>query len=158
MSSPLFESLRDDARVFRLAETGSQFLPEDARLPTYGIFQPSTADIAEGKELGREPGISVWDEAFSTVLQAAAIWYDNEDYPEGVKAFALVVDTIRSLGAEFERTVDVVASPISDDTRPGADGHCAIEGLQRPNGYPKKQHKALLLGLADACVEIPNSD
>ena len=157
MSSEPFDPLPDDARVFRLAETGSHFLPEGARLPTREIFQPTTDDIEEGRQRDREPGVSVWDEARTTVPQAATIRYDREDYPEGIKAFALVVGTIRTLGVENDRRIDVVADPRIGDDWPGADGHCAIEGLQRPRGYPKRQHKALLVGLVEACNELPFS-
>lgn len=154
MNRESFEPLADDATVFRLVEYGTKFLPPGARLPTLDLFEPTTRDKAQAKERGREPGVSVWDRSLTSVPQATTIRYARGTAPDDVRAFGLVVGEIRTVSHEYEREVDVVTDPLEEDRGPGAEGHSAIEGLKRPDGYQRKRHKAFLLDLADACSEM----
>ena len=154
MNRESFEPLADDATVFRLVEYGTKFLPEGAQLPTSDLFVLTSRDKQQAEERGREPGVSVWDRSLTSVPQATALRYTPHAPPDDVRAFGLAVQAVRSFGRQYELAIDVVADPLEEDLGPGAEGHSAIEGLKRPDGYPRKRHKALLLDMAEACVEV----
>ena len=154
MSRNLFEPLPDVAFVFRLAETGKSFLPKGARLPNANFFRPSTDDEEEAKRIGRPPGLSVWDRGLTNVEDAKRIRFAPEDSQGGVRAFGLLVQTIKSIGLERRRELGVVAVPQPTEVGPGADGHAHIEGLARAPRESRPLIKGLWTALSDACTEV----
>jgi hypothetical protein len=50
-------------------------------------------------------------------------------------------------------TTEVVYDRLPSElaSRPGADGHAGIEGLERPAGQPKLLYRELRQAIADAC-------
>ncbi len=154
MSRSQFDPLPDDAFVFRLAETGKSFLPKGARLPNAGFFRPSSEDEKEAERTGRPPGVSSWDRELTSVEDAKRIRFLPKDPPEGVRAFGLLVQTIRDVGLERDNELDVVAVPRPVEQGPGAVGHAHIEGLARKPGQARPQIKGIRASLADACTEL----
>lgn len=149
-----FEPLPESAFVFRLAETNSMFIPEGARLPNAELFTPSSKDKEEAKKRGRPPGVSVWDRDLTTVEQARTIRYWPNEPPDGIRAFSLNVGFVRGVGKQFDRQIDVVADPESQEKGPGASGHSLIEGLKRPPDQSRKLFKDIWATLAGACKDI----
>ena len=154
MSRNLFEPLSDGVFVFRLAETGKSFLPKGARLPNADFFRPSTDDEEEAERIGRPPGLSVWDRGLTNLEDAKRIRFAPEDSRDRVRAFGLLVQTIKSIGMERRRELGVVAVPLPTEEGPGADGHAHIEGFARAPGESRPLIKGLRAALADACTEV----
>jgi hypothetical protein len=148
-----FMPLPAAAFVFRLAEIGKRFLPEDAVLPLSDFFIPSSEDRRQAGDRGRSAGVSVWDLALTTVVQAESIRF-NPDTPSGaVRAFGLHVGTARDIGRACGKEIDVVADPLPGERGPGAEGHSLIEGLERKGG-PRPEYRRMLDRLVSACEEV----
>lgn len=156
MTRQQFEPLSDTDRVFRLVDQGSSFFPLGARLPLHSWLEPSSADKAEGETRGRRPGLSVWDSQLTRVDQASAVRRREARAPDAAScAFELGVGDVRSCGAsQPARDVDVVTDPLDpSECGPGAEGHALVEGLARPAGMPRAEHKMFLDRLIACCVE-----
>ncbi len=143
-----FEPLPIDTVVFRLAKEDSKFLPPGALSPNADIWAPSSGDEAEGKERGRPPGVSVWDVRRTSPAQAITIRFGEK--PPPTRAFAAKVQAILAAGEQHGRTLHAFADPLPVERGPGADGHALIEGIARPIGVSRVEHKQLL----DALVQI----
>ena len=146
-----FTPLNDEALVFRLATPA--FVPEGARLPLATWLRPTDADVAEGAARGRPAGLSSWDAERTTVAQAKAFLSSAVN----AIAYSMRCGAVRRVGVQFKRNLDVVADPRDDDQRPGWEGHCLIEGLERPKGSTKKDQLDLSVGLLDACARLEDA-
>jgi hypothetical protein len=153
MTRTRFEPLDREAFVFRLVELGSTFLPMGALLPLPEWFEPTTDDKDEGVRLGRPAGLSVWDKSLCSVGDAKAIRFYPGTPPDDVKAFGLRVGEVIRIGMRHERSLQVVSDPHPLEFLNGYEGHCRLEGLERPVGYPRPRHKELKVDLAGACEE-----
>ena len=145
-----FSPLPDEAFIFRLVDPGSRFLPADAQLPIPDWFEPSSTDKEEGERRGRNPGLSVWDQAGASVENARHL----TGRANGI-AFGLSVDDCKRIGQSYERVLSVVADPL--DARaptPGWDAHSLVEGLKRPPHVERRVHKDLLAELAHSCQKV----
>ena len=154
MSPGPFKPLAQDAFVFRLAETGKRFLPEGSRFPNADLFEPSSADKAAAARRGREPGISVWDRAHTSLVQASRLWFRRGEPPTGVRGFGAQVGVFKKTALAWDRALEVVADPLPQEHGPGAGGHSLMEGLKRPAGTPRPIHKKLLSKLVEVCTEV----
>lgn len=134
--------------VLRLVSLKDQFIPRGAILPTWEAFNPSSEDKEEARRRGCDPRVSVWDSELTTVEQAQAFRRDTE-----CKPYWLRVEDIHAVGAfAAVRRLRVVADPLPEE-KPGAAGHCGIEGLHRKDGESKKDWKTLLDKLAQKCMD-----
>ena len=154
MSRDIYDSLLDEAFVYRLAETGSAFLPKGENFPNASLFRPSSMDEKESATSGRPPGVSVWDRQLTCVNDASRIRYSPKEPPEGIRAFGLTVQRIREIAREREHHLAVVAVPLSPSLGEGANGHAHIEGLKRERGQSRNMMKGLRADLIHACVEV----
>jgi hypothetical protein len=136
-----FADVPDDATIYRLADPGSVFLPAGAMLPLPVWLNPTSADERAAEARGRQPGLSVWDHALTSVEQARSL----TARPRGL-AFGTTVATCKQVGRDHGRTLDVVYDPLYDrQPASGWDGHALIEGLKRRNGEPRDEHRDLLI-------------
>lgn len=156
MSRPVpFSPLPDITSVFRLAETGGRFLPVGAPMPNADIWEPSSEDKRDAEARGRVPGVSVWEQGRASTDQARRLRFAPEPPPAGVRAFAATVSALREVGRRHQRPMEVLADPLPEDRGPGADGHALVEGLKRPAGVPRPEHKRMLDDLLRVLEEIP---
>jgi len=146
-----YTSVDGDAQVFRLVYVGGVHLPASATLPLPHWLRPTTEDVEEGKRIGRPPGLSTWDAGVTTKTQAAAFLHNATPTPW--KAFQTRVGAVRDLACKRVRSLDVLTDPL-DDLRPGAEGHCRIEGLQRPTGMLKRTQDSFLVDMVSLFSEV----
>jgi hypothetical protein len=123
--------------ILRLVRKIAQFVP-DGRPPLNGeAFAPTTDDEAEAKRHSQPIRVSVWDIQLTTIEQAKAFRTS-----ELLLAFILTVQDVNDVRQIFHLPrLKVVADPLNDP-RPGAIGHCGIEGLDRQSGEGRKTYKA----------------
>lgn len=152
-----YSALSGDSEVFRTVSVGGVFLPPGHDLPLPAWLEPSSDDEAEAQSTGRLVGLSVWDRSLTNFTKACA-WRRVDEASE--RAFSASVASIRQAGAAHGRAVDVVADPLDtgmseyaslleslsaverDSQRRSAEGHSLIEGIKRPPGTPKSEHRA----------------
>ncbi len=152
-----YSPLDGDATVFRTVKPGGAFLPPGHQLPIPEWLEPNRTDIEEAAKSGRPPGLSVWDKAL-TSFEHACRWRQVD--PDDELAFSAQVHAVRSVAVQHDRELDVVADPLDLATgdrdkiveavpvtvRAGfaqsAQGHSLIEGIKRPSGCAKKEHRS----------------
>ncbi len=122
------------------------------------VLETHFALTSEDKESPLK-SISVWAEKLTTPVQACEFMGEkNLSYEVYCR---LNVDNIRSLTLSelpqpvLETVWDTLFqdSTITPDTRPGAEGHSGITGLERPPAMEKRVYKALRTRLADLANE-----
>lgn len=137
--------------VIRLVPLMDAYIPKDAKLPTSKAFEPSTADLEEARTLGRPVAITVWNARLTTVSEARTLMRSERERA----AFGLRVGDVQDIArTDPERRLRVVATPIVPSEGPGSDGHCGIEGCDRPPGRARLEHKAILDRLAEKCSPV----
>jgi hypothetical protein len=140
--------LAPDKSVFRLWLEA--FVPAGQQYPNGEVFRPSSKDQEDAKARGGPVRVTVWDSQLTTPSQAKAFWGRSER----AIAFELPVSGVVQLRQRYHRPeLRVVRDPL-DDPRPGAQGHCGFEGLDRKSGQPRTAHKTLLDDVAQLCREI----
>lgn len=141
--------------VFRLAKVKEDFPPDSPRLKSIHL-ELSTRDRLQAERTGRAPLLSVFDLGRCTVGQARTIHGgDSESLAYGFEVIA-----VRTIRLEGVSTLRVLRDPLDppDFDLPGADGHCGIEGLERPPGAPKMLYRELRTRLADLSFRVTNQD
>jgi hypothetical protein len=147
------EELQDGV-VFRLATIKHDFPPESPTL-RFWHFELSENDKAHAARTGQPPRLSVFDAERTTVEQAQAIWGMEKESA----AFGLQVREIRAVHVAGLAPLRVVRDPLAPPlgTKPGADGHCGIEGLARSPGEAKVLYRELRVRLADLSFRFVGS-
>lgn len=133
-----------EGRVLRFAFVGPTF-PLGSRKPFPEHFTFNTMERAQILD-GHRALLSVWDEARTTVAQARALRCSSTD----AVAFRLDVAAVRSISVTGCSPLRVLRDPLPD-RRPGADGHCGIDGLGEtacPNRTLRRVLKAKLVQIA----------
>ena len=137
--------------VFRLIrEDVSRFIPQGQSGFNGEAFTPSDTDKKDADELGTPVRVSVWETTVTTVEQARAF---RGGMP--CRAFRLQVSEVLSVRAKWPNEaarLRVVHDPLPKGDGPGADGHCGIEGLDRPPGVGRLVFKAIRDELARLSV------
>jgi hypothetical protein len=143
--------LPDHTLVFRLVTEDERYIPLGAPYPNGTVFEPSSEDKQEAQARDQPVRISVWDAALTRVPQALAF----RGNPRPCRAWGVLAAVIMELRAKRERpALRAVRDPLLDDARPGAEGHCGIEGLDRQPGESKLRLKELRDDLATRCREL----
>jgi hypothetical protein len=139
-----YAPLAAGAVVYRMVKQPGPYWPEDARMPTAAMLQPTLEDVAEGVKSGRGPGVSVFDA--SDFDRDVACWVRSDRaYEERDRwvSCATCVDELRAI-SPFGRPLQVVRDPLAADDRvaPPAlsettiaavrGGHALIEGIDAP--------------------------
>jgi hypothetical protein len=131
------EELGAEKDILRLVRRIAQFVPDGRPSLNGDAFVPTTDDEAEAKRRSQPVRVSVWDLQLTTIEQAKAFCTS-----EPLLAFSLTVQDVNDVSQIFQLPrLKVVADPLNDP-RPGASGHCGIEGLDRQSGEGKKTYKA----------------
>lgn len=152
-----YSPLNGSARVFRLARRGGGHLPSGHRLPKPEWLEPNDPDKSAAATSGRTPGISVWDAAYASVEDAC--WFRNIPR-SSQEAFGATVQAILDVGAGHARAMGVVVDPetvptgearwqaLDESARArltmAAEGHSLIEGISKPSGVARPDHRAFL--------------
>jgi hypothetical protein len=127
--------------VFRLVRLiPPRFVPEGKPGINGEDFAPSSDDKNDAKETNQPVRISVWETELTTVAEARSFRNVGETL-----AYRLHVSSVIELRAQFQDVAGlrVVADPLLNCTKAGADGHCGIEGLERPLNGSRKRYKEL---------------
>lgn len=141
----------DDAVVLRFVPKKDDFIPPNARLPTRKAFEPSSDDLEEARALRKPVAVSVWNRQLTSVAQARVLMASDRERA----VYQLRVAAIHAIGkVGNEKRLRVTARPFIPSTGPGSDGHCGIEGCDRPPGRSRKEHTAMLDKLADCCSPV----
>ena len=126
------------------------FLPQDAVRPSADWLRPTSADVREGKERGRTPGVSLWDRELASVEQAC-----NLSGKRGGEAFGMTVARSIEIGRQHDRELAVVYDPLDEhEPTPGWQGHALLEGLHWPGKAQKRARKALREALVAEVVPV----
>ena len=162
-----YEPLPDGAAVFRSVRVAGGFLPSGFRLPKPEWLEPTNDDVAEAAKSGRAPGLSVWDAALAA--HDDACWWRKVDSGE-YRSFCADLTKLRQAATGFSRPFDIVADPLPTDDEPrlaqlgvderkrleiAAGGHSLAEGIKRPAGTPKREHKSFREELARHFSPLP---
>lgn len=124
-----------DHPLLRMPRPPRDFEADDYK-PTAAAFEPSSED----KKV-TPVRVSVWDEHLTTVDQAASFRHERP-------LLVLRADRCADVVAVGVRVVyDPLPAP--EDERPGAAGHCGIEGLERGT-RPRPEWRAMLDRIAEA--------
>jgi hypothetical protein len=142
--------------VFRLATVKDEF-PATSHQLHVGLIQIEDEEEARAARLERDPMISVWDCARTTIAQVRHI---RGSVTETV-AFSFDVGRIRSIRVVLPgitKLLRVFRDPLDPpgSDLPGASGHCGISGLYRRSGEEKKPFKQARQELAS--ISQPYSD
>lgn len=114
-------------------------------------FTPSTEDKRVAQESGKPVLLSVFDCKRTTVPQCLEI---RELLP-GTPVFNLLISEIKKIETPArDGFLRVVEDPLPSpwNALPGADGHCGIQGVDRPSGCPRRDYRAVLSRLIDIAV------
>jgi hypothetical protein len=125
--------------VLRLAPNVHPFVPAGQPGVTGDAFHPSPADEEEAKELGQPIRLSVWETQLTTTAQARLI-HGRLDTIAVTLGVADVLDIREKMAVALLR---VVWDPLPPERGSGANGHCGIEGLDRPPGTPRPVYRAI---------------
>jgi hypothetical protein len=131
-----------ESRILRLPKPPPDFVPDGWR-PGWQLFAPSSGDKESAQRRHKPVRVSVWDEGLTSAEQAQAF----RQVPTLV--LRLSVQDVLDVAVSFGRPLRVVYEPLDPpaDTKPGADGHAGIEGLEKA-GQPTATWQALLDELA----------
>lgn len=114
-----------------------------------GKASPVAFELSSEDKRGNPPRLSVFCAALTSPFQA---WTIAGEKPGHELALTLAVDDIRALrpdpGTPGAEMLDVVWHHISD-TRPGAEGHAGITGLDKGTSLQRKSYR---MKLADAAI------
>jgi hypothetical protein len=123
---------------------------------------PAAFELSTEEMKDVNPRLSVWAERLTQPRQA---WELMDRKPQYRLVYYLAVDGIRSLVPELGipelPLLDVLWHPkllatasgeMVRDTRPGADGHAGITGLNRPEQIPRSHYKLLRFRLAEKAL------
>ena len=115
-------------------------------------FELSTADRKAAEETGRPALLSVFERSRTSVPEARAITGKAD-----AAVFQLMIEQVVQLpvpgqGEKLAVRRDPLAPPA--DQLPGADGHCGIQGLNRPSSVPRAHYKELRSQLADLATTV----
>jgi hypothetical protein len=145
--------LAEDKTVFRLIREDGRFVPPGARVPNGAAFEPSDYDKQEAKATDTPVRVSCWDTDLTTVGQAKSLRPDRGP----TLPFGLHVSDLVEIRKTTESRLRVVSDPLDPPRGAGSEGHCGIEGLDRPTGGDKKLHKAKLDEVALRAFPLPES-
>lgn len=136
----------------RLLKPGTAKLPAGHTEPDWEAFLPSTDDKEDAKKNSHPIRVSVWSREKTTIPQAREIM----GLDATARAFAITDDTVARIAAATKRPeLRIVPDPRPElKGRPGGDGHCGIEGCERPAGEQKTLWKDRLLVLARCCRDV----
>lgn len=119
----------------------------------HGPEEPIGLDFHRSDEDKKTGRVTVWDRDRTTPEQVLSM----VRHPEGRPVLDIAVSEIESrgykkLGYGEQADMIVVRDPLpcEDRKKPGADGHCGIEGLIRPPGVDRTDYRELLDDLASA--------
>ena len=136
--------LPPEAHVLRLPRPPPDFMV-DRWQATSHQFEPSTIDKEHAARLGKPIRVSVWDESLTTIEQARSF--------RGGPTIVMRVDVrdVLDIADSTDRMMRVVYDHLTppDDSRPGAEGHAGIEGLERAPEEPRQAWRARLNRLAE---------
>ncbi len=144
-----FEKVSRDKTVFRLVKHTAELFPPDAEKPLPSAFALSADDKREGVDRGRQALLSVWDLTLTTVEEGKQL----RNVDAEMTAFGLLVDDIEAIQVD-DFSMDVLHDPLPPELGPGANGHCGIQGLDKPKGTPKAFFKQLRFLLVESCFKI----
>jgi len=139
--------INDNLIVFRLFP-----MPMDSdSVDAYKCYQLSTEDKAS-----IPPTLTVWDSERTTPKQTL-VFHSPRDL-KTTRLVTITVGDIRSARtAPPDETIPspgIIREPLPSDI-PGANGHCGVTRLKRPDGYPKGKFQTLLEDLARRSLVEP---
>jgi len=140
MCRPQGAELLAEQSVFRLIRQTDRFIPAGKPGLNGAAFEPSSEDKAEAEKLHQPVRVSVWETVLTTVVQARAFRAVPDTIPYRLEV-SDVIATKQKL--QPDGRLRVVADPLLDDPKPGAHGHCGIEGLDRRASEGGLIYKAL---------------
>ncbi len=161
-------SVPDECRVLRLARPPKDFL-EKQNVLAIQLEEKEFALSSEDK-IANPPHLSVWVDSLTTPEQAYSFLEDNSLRK---LVLCLEVGEIRTIEANSEEAsysglLDVIWVYLFQDidcqvrdSRPGADGHSGITGLDEksaPDGLTKHQKKLLRKDLRSKLAEITSKN
>lgn len=119
--------LLPEQSVFRLVRQTDRFIPAGKPGLNGAAFEPSSDDKAEAEAHQQPVRVSVWETLLTTVIQAQAFRAVPDTIP-----YRLSVSDVVATKEKLQPNgrLRVVADPLNDP-KPGANGHCGIEGLDR---------------------------
>ena len=148
-----YEALNDENVVARNVKMHGGFLPLGHLLPKPEWLEPTKDDVAAAARSDRPPGLSVWD--YELASHQDACWWRDVD-PTEYKSFRAAVSELRGVAARHDRPLSIVGDPLETEgvprleaedsptqarLRKAALGHSLVEGIKRPTGASKKDHK-----------------
>jgi hypothetical protein len=125
----------------------NDFTP-DGWKPTWQELAPSEADKQDALTRDGPVRVSVWDAQLTTIAAAKAF------RSRSTIVLSAQVSAVVAVGA---REVVYDPLPMPEAAREGADGHCGIEGLERPPGEPRPRWKDRLQRVADCFRVLPGA-
>lgn len=133
------------AVVLRVMAPKPQFAPVEAHAPA-DAFRPNSGDKEQAKKTGEPVRVSVWDQALTSLAQIHAMRGLAEAY-----TYRLAVDDVTQLAqslphARLRVVYEVLDEPLR--SRPGAEGHGGIEGLDRLPGEANDLYQERLRQIA----------
>lgn len=134
-------SLPNGAIVFRMtASVLSHCLPHTDLIP-------NSTDKSKAATCGLPVRVTVWDSARTSEGEASALRPGTQAF----SFFYLNVSAIGDLQAAYGwLDLDAVEDPNEADAgKPGANGHCGLEGLERKPGEPRRDYHTRLGRLAN---------
>jgi hypothetical protein len=139
-------SVPPEREILRTPIPPKDFTP-DGWKPTWQELAPSEADKQDALTRNGPVRVSVWDAQLTTIAAAKAF------RSRSTIALSAQVSGVVAAGAR-----DVVYEPLppSDAAKAGADGHCGIEGLERPPNEPRPSWKERLQRVADCFRVVPD--
>ena len=137
----------------RLLKPNSEKLPPGHRLPTWKAYEPSSTDKDDAKKRSGPVRVSVWDRECTTIPQAKIM--AGPAY-EVARSFELTDAAVADVARSTSRPeLKVVPDPLDELVgQPGADGHCGIEGCERPSGERGDVWKDRLQRLAERSRDV----
>lgn len=144
--------LAHTAVTLRLVPDEPRFIPEGARFPNSLAIEPTTEDKRDAKERSTPIRVSVWDRARTSVAQACACRRTDKRQ----RGYSLPVSGVARIRDDFSNErLRVIEDPLEElRDKPGGDGHCGIEGLDRAPGQNRVEWRDMLDELLQHCTEI----
>ena len=136
-----------DREVLRTPVPPKDFTP-DGWKPTWQEFAPSEADKQDAVNRNGPVRVSVWDAQLTTIAAAKAF---RSRITIVLSAQVSAVVTAGARDAVYEPL------PMPNAAKEGADGHCGIEGLERPSGESRPSWKERLQRVADCFRVVPGA-